>query len=179
MDRTLILTAIGSDRPGLTSALAVAVHEAGGNWLESHLSRMAGKYVGSILIQVAGDDVERLEAAIRKIDPVGLTVSIADAGEPIQPSGQALRLSLVGQDHPGIVREVTTALADLGVNIEAFETSVEPMAQSGAPLFRAQAELIAPPTLDAREVAAALERLSAEIMVDITLEERRSQEPAR
>lgn len=174
MARTLILTAIGSDRPGLTSALAAAVHEAGGNWLESHLSRMAGKYVGSILIQVAGEDVKRLETAIRKIDPVGLTVSIADAGQPIQASGQALRLSLVGQDHPGIVREVTTALADLGVNIEAFETSVEPMAQSGVPLFRAQAELIVPRALDARDVAAALERISAEIMVDITLEERRS-----
>jgi glycine cleavage system regulatory protein len=172
MDRTLILTAIGSDRPGLTSALAAAVHEAGGNWLESHLSRMAGKYVGSILIEVAGEDVERLEGAIRKIDPIGLTVSIADAGQPIQPSGQPLRLSLVGQDHPGIVREVTTALADLGVNIEAFQTSVEPMAQSGVPLFRAQAELTAPSGLDPREVAAALERLSAEIMVDITLEER-------
>jgi glycine cleavage system regulatory protein len=174
MDRTLILTAIGSDRPGLTSALAAAVHEAGGNWLESRLSRMAGKYVGSILVQVAGGDVKRLEAAIRKIDPVGLSVSIADAGQPIQASGQALRLSLVGQDHPGIVREVTTALADLGVNIESLETSVEPMAQFGVPLFRAQADLTAPPTLDAREVAAALERLSAEIMVDITLEERRS-----
>ena len=174
MDRTLILTAIGSDRPGLTSALAAAVHEAGGNWLESHLSRMGGKYVGSILIEVPGEDVKALEAAIRKVDPVGLTVSIADAGEPIQVSGQAFRLSLGGQDHPGLVREVTTALADLGVNIEALETSVEPMAQSGVPLFRAQAELIAPWALDAREVAAALERISAEIMVDITLEERRA-----
>jgi len=172
MDRTLILTAIGSDRPGLTSALAAAVHEAGGNWLESHLSRMAGKYVGSILIQVAGEDVKRLEAAIRNIDPVGLTVTIADAGEPIPAAGQALRLDLDGQDHPGIVREVTTALADLGVNIETLETTVEPMAESGVLLFRAQAELTAPPTVHVREIAAALERISAEIMVDITLEAR-------
>jgi glycine cleavage system regulatory protein len=170
MDRTLILTAIGSDRPGLTSALAAAVHEAGGNWLESHLSRMAGKYVGSVLVRLAADDVGRLEAAIRRVDPVGLTVAIADAGEPIRPPGLAVKLDLVGADHPGIVREVTAALADLGVNIETLETGVEPMAESGGDLFRARAELILPPRLDAREVAAALERLSAEIMVDIALE---------
>src|SRR5580704_13368597 len=105
MERTLILTAIGSDRPGLTSALAAAVHEAGGNWLESHLSRMGGKYVGSVLVRLAAGDVERLEAAIRRIDPVGLTVAIAEAGEPIRPAGHALKLDLVGVDHPGIVRE--------------------------------------------------------------------------
>ena len=116
----------------------------------------------------------RLEAAIRKIDPISAyRIDRRRRSWPFQPSGQALRLSLVGQDHPGIVREVTTVLADLGVNIEALETSVEPSAESGAPLFRAEAELIAPRALDARDVAAALERLSAEIMVDITLEERR------
>lgn len=38
---TLILSVIGSDRPGLTQALADAVLSAGGNWLESHLSRLA------------------------------------------------------------------------------------------------------------------------------------------
>jgi glycine cleavage system regulatory protein len=172
MDRTLILTAIGSDRPGLTSALAAAVHEAGGNWLESHLSRMAGKYVGSVLVQLAAEDAGRLEAAIRRIDPVGLTVAIADAGEAVRPAGRAVRLDLVGADHPGIVREVTAALADLGVNIESLETGVEPMAESGGDLFRAAAELIVPRSLDPRDVAAALERISAEVMVDITLEDR-------
>jgi glycine cleavage system regulatory protein len=172
MDRTLILTAIGSDRPGLTSALAEAVLAAGGNWLESHLSRMAGKYVGSVLVQLAAEDVTRLEAAIRRIDPVGLTVSIADAGAPLPLRGHALTLDLVGRDHPGIVREVTAALAQLGVNIESLETSVEPMAESGGDLFRARAELMIPATLDPREAAAALERISAEIMVDIALEKR-------
>ena len=172
MDRTLILTAIGSDRPGLTSALAAAVHEARGNWLESHLSRMAGMYVGSILIQVAGADVPRLQAAIRDIDPVGLTVTLAEAGHAAKTSGQGLHLSLLGQDRPGIVREVTTVLADLGVNIEVLETSVEPTPKSGGLLFRAEAALLAPPSLDTNDIATALERISAEIMVDITLEPR-------
>jgi glycine cleavage system regulatory protein len=173
VDRTLILTAIGSDRPGLTAAIAEAVLTAGGNWLESHLSRMAGKYVGSVLVRIPADDVARLEAAVRRVDPVGLTVALADAGEPAASLGHALKLDLVGQDRPGIVSEVTSALAGLGVNIESLETGVEPMAEQGGDLFRARADLILPHGLDAREVAAALEHISAEIMVDIALEERR------
>eukprot|EP01041_Mallomonas_annulata_P034880 gene34880-57733_t len=52
---TLILSVIGSDRPGLTQALANAVLSAGGNWLESHLSRLGGLYVGSVRVELAGD----------------------------------------------------------------------------------------------------------------------------
>ena len=37
-----VLSVVGSDRPGLTKALATAVLSAGGNWLESHLSRLGG-----------------------------------------------------------------------------------------------------------------------------------------
>ena len=47
-----VLSVVGSDRPGLTKALAAAVLSAGGNWLESHLSRLGGLYVGSVLVEL-------------------------------------------------------------------------------------------------------------------------------
>ncbi len=53
MQTKVILTVIGADRPGLTEALAVAVQEAGGNWLESRLTRLGGSYVGSVLVELA------------------------------------------------------------------------------------------------------------------------------
>ena len=49
----LVLSVVGSDRPGLTRALAAAVLSAGGNWLESRLSRLGGLYVGSVLVELA------------------------------------------------------------------------------------------------------------------------------
>ena len=61
----LVLSVVGSDRPGLTRALAAAVLSAGGNWLESHLSRLGGLYVGSVLVDLAverGGNVEGSEA---------------------------------------------------------------------------------------------------------------------
>lgn len=167
---SVILSVVGSDRPGLTQALAAAVLAAGGNWLESHLSRLGGLYVGSVLVALDSGDVEALRQAVRAVDAHGLDVRIAPAvEEPAAAAGEALQLSLVGQDRPGIVRQVTAVLTGLDVNIETFETRLSPEPHSGAPLFHLDARLRLPPDLLARDVEAALEAISAEIMVDTDL----------
>ncbi len=83
--------------------------------------------------------------------------------------GVLVDLELVGQDRPGIVREVTAVLAALGVNIEDFATSRENSSMSGAPLFRASARLMVPDGTSPDQVQDALERISGEIMVDFTM----------
>ena len=165
---SVILSVIGSDRPGLTEALAAAVLSAGGNWLESHLSRLGGLYVGSV--RVEADDLEALRAAVRAVDAQGLEVRIAPTVEAASTvDGDSLDFSLVGQDRPGIVRQVTAVLAGLDVNIETFDTTITAEPHSGAPLFNLAARLRLPPGLRARAVQDALEAISAEIMVDLSL----------
>ena len=170
MNQEVILTVVGSDRPGLTRAIADAVYAAGGNWLESHLSRLGGKYVGSVLVELPQARLGELEAAAKAIDAVGLHVEILPAAGENQRSGQSLGIEIVGQDRPGIVREVTTVLAGLDVNIEDFTTAIEGSAWSGAPLFRAKAKLLIPATVSTDQVRDALERISGEIMVDFSVQ---------
>lgn len=165
----LILSVVGSDRPGLTQALASAVLSAGGNWLESHLSRLGGLYVGSVLVEIDPAAVETLRSAVRAVDGQGLEVRIAPAVEGAGAGGDVLSFSLVGADRPGIVHQVTAILSDLDVNIEAFETHVTAEPHSGAPLFHMDARLRLPPNLRADQVQTALEDASGEIMVDISL----------
>jgi len=166
----LLLSVAGSDRPGLTKALAAAVLSAGGNWLESHLSQLGGLYVGSVLVELEAAAVEALRAAVSAVDAAGLDVRIAPAVEaPAGAAGAALQLELVGQDRTGIVDQVTTVLRDQGANIETFETWVSAEPHSGAPLFHMAARVRLPPGLAAGAVQAALQAISAEIMVDISV----------
>ncbi len=162
-----VLSVVGSDRPGLTKALAGAVLSAGGNWLESHLSRLGGLYVGSVLVEVAQDRAEALRAAVAAVDAEGLDVRIAPGEEAA--AGETLAFSLVGQDRPGIVNEVTKAVSALGANIETFDTWLSTEAHSGAPLFHMEAHLRLPAGLAAGHVQAALEAISGEIMVDVAV----------
>ena len=166
---SLVLSVVGSDRPGLTEALARAVFSAGGNWLESHLSRLGGLYVGSVLVELEAGKVEALRSAVGAVDAQGLQVRIAPAIEAPGASGAALDFNLVGQDQPGIVRQVAAVLSGFEANIEAFETWVSAEPHSGASLFHMEARLRLPPGLAADEVQAALEEISAEIMVDFSL----------
>ncbi len=169
---TLILSVVGSDRPGLTQALAAAVLSAGGNWLESHLSRLGGLYVGSVRVELAAEGVERLRAAVRAVDAEGLEVRIAPAVEAaadLGAVGDAVHFSLVGQDRPGIVHQVTAVLSGLGVNIEAFDSRISAEPHSGAALFHVDARLRLPAATAAGQVQDALEAISGEIMVDISL----------
>jgi glycine cleavage system regulatory protein len=169
MMTSLVLSVIGSDRPGLTEALAGAVLSAGGNWLESHLSRLGGLYVGSVLVELEADRIDGLRSAVRAVDAKGLEVRIAPAVDGPGATGEALHFSLVGQDRPGIVRQVTAILSGLEVNIETFDTAITAEPHSGAPLFHMEARLRLPPGLQAGGVQAALEGISAEIMVDISI----------
>lgn len=165
----LVLSVTGSDRPGLTKALAAAVLSAGGNWLEGHLSRLGGLYVGSVLVELDGGKVETLRAAVAAVDAAGLEVRIAPAVETAGATGETLAFSLVGQDRPGIVNQVTAAVSALGVNIETFATWLTSEAHSGAPLFHMDANLRLPVGMDAARVQDALEAISGEIMVDVAV----------
>ena len=78
-----------------------------------------------------------------------------------------IKLDVVGQERPGIVRDVTQALTNLGVNIEEFTSGLEGAPFSGETMFRASARLSAPAGVSAGDIRKALESLAGEIMVDL------------
>lgn len=180
----LVLTAIGDDREGLVSALAEQVDLHGGNWLESGLSHLAGKFAGVVLIDVPEDRVQELTDALGDLhQAVGLRVDVTEAklsstdGAITEDApgdralSQVLHLHLVGQDRTGMVREVTSALAVQHASIEDLRTWTSDAPQGGGVLFEAEALVILPEGRDPAEVRDALERIAAELMVDLDLDE--------
>ena len=165
----MVLSVVGSDRPGLTRALAAAVLSAGGNWLESHLSQLGGLFVGSVLVEIYAEAVDDLRAAVARVDARGLDIRIAPAGDAPEAEGEALQLSLVGQDRPGIVNQVTDVLRTLDANLETFASRIEPAPHSGASLFHMGARLRLPVGMPVTDLQRALEAVSGEVMVDIAL----------
>ena len=78
---------------------------------------------------------------------------------------------MVGNERPGIVRDVTQALTRLGVNIEEFASGLEGEPFTGVKMFHATARLSVPDRLKLEELRKALEQLAAEIMVDLDVGE--------
>ncbi|MBI5921098.1 MAG: glycine cleavage system protein R [Betaproteobacteria bacterium] len=165
----LILTVIGDDRPGLVGELSSAISAHQGNWLESSMSHLAGKFAGIVRVDVATEHAPALQQALANLSGLKVTAESSVPASPTQ--GRRLKLSLVGHDRIGIVKEVSQVLMRHAVNVEELATHVSTAPMSAETLFHAYAELHVAPGLDAQALTADLERLSDELMVDITLDE--------
>ena len=168
----LVLTFVGDDRPGLINAISEAVAAHGGTWLESRSVRLAGKFAGAALVGVEDDRVTALELSLRDLAHAGLRIGVerGAAAEAERPA-RTVKLDVVGNERPGIVRDVTQALTRFGVNIEEFASGLEGEPFTGVEMFHATARLSVPDGLKLDELRKALEKLAAEIMVDLTVGE--------
>jgi glycine cleavage system regulatory protein len=171
---TFVLTVIGDDRPGLVSALSAPINAHGGSWERSQLSRLEGKFAGIVVGSVPTDAYDALVAELRAVEGLHVTVERTDERE----AGEAVRLELelLGADRPGIVAEISGALADADVSIEELTTEVREAPMAGGTLFEARAVLSAPAGAGTEGLRATLEALADELMVDLTLSQQEEPE---
>jgi glycine cleavage system regulatory protein len=170
-DQFLILTVIGNDRPGLVGELSATISAHQGNWLESSMSHLAGKFAGIVKVAVPDEKAEALKAALSKLS--GLKVTAESSAAPKSAvAARLLKLSLVGHDRIGIVREVSQVLVRHAVNVEDLSTRTASAPMSAEIMFHADIELRAGADLDVRALTADLERISNDLMVDINLDEK-------
>lgn len=175
MQTHLVLTVIGPDRPGLVSALSDVIAAGGGNWLDSRMASLAGQFAGILLLDVPTDRVDALRHGLQQLETMGLRLQVvqnrgaADAAAPA--GGRVLKLELIGQDRPGIVRDISRVLAEQHVSISDFHTARASGSFSGEAMFKASALLRLPAGLDALALQRALEGLANELMVDLELQD--------
>ena len=165
----LVLTVIAADQPGLVERLAGCVAAHGGNWLESRMARMAGQFAGIVRVDVPGEAHGALIRELEALSAQGIRVQLAASGS--EPGGRftSIRLELVGNDRPGIVRDITRVLAEQGVNLENLLTEVAPAPMSGELLFTAEAMLAVPESLELEQLQARLETLADDLVVELNL----------
>jgi glycine cleavage system regulatory protein len=165
----LVLTLIGPDRPGLVEALAEKVAAHGGNWLESRMAQLAGQFAGILRVEVPPESVAPLQAALGALEAQGLRIVALGGAAASAESVQEVDLEIVGQDHPGIVRDLSLVLARHGVNIEELTTDRSSAPMAGSLLFSARARLRMPTALDAARLKDDLEKIAHDLMVDLKL----------
>jgi len=166
------MTIIGPDRTGLVESVARAVADQGGNWLESRMCRLGGEFAGILRIELPADKKPALLAALQKISCLTV-VAQPDTTTPVVTPGRPVKLEVVGHDRPGIVREITSALARADVNVEEFFSEVVSAPMSGETLFKAVARLQLPEHCDLAALKKGLEKIAADLLVDVSFAELR------
>ncbi|RLA40486.1 MAG: glycine cleavage system protein R [Gammaproteobacteria bacterium] len=180
MNHLLALTVITNDRPGVVELLAATITQNHGNWLESSMSHLAGKFAGILLVSVADHDRDALMDALEALAASGLRITIENAALSMEeskdhtcskhssktPSGQKVGISVTSNDRPGIVGEITKILANQSVNVEELSTYCDNAAMSGEALFHLRASLDLPVNLGPEDLQLSLEGLSDDLIVE-------------
>src|SRR5687768_18044835 len=99
MRRSLVLTVIGDDKPGIVEQLSDQILAAGGNWEESRMARLAGKFAGLLRVSVEEGRADALAAGLMALDAGGLTVAVERSADTQAVACRTLRLELLGNDH--------------------------------------------------------------------------------
>ena len=169
---SLIVTAIGADRPGIVSLLSDRAQGFGANWAGSRMANLAGQFAGMVHFEVPAANAEPLAQALSSLEASGLRVVIEKVETPPAPAGRRIvRLELTGLDRPGIVRDLSRSLAEQGVSIDDLHTEIVDGNTSAEHLFKVKALLVVPESLPNEKLREALSALANELMVDIALGE--------
>ena len=170
MVKRLVLSFIATDKPGVVERITEAVADAGGNWLESRMTHLAEKFAGVARVTVPDDKAAGLESALSALNEDGFQMVVETVGELTEQEGRVLVLDFVGPDHPGILHEVSSCLAERGVSVENMNTELEEAPMGGGRLFHAKGRVRVPESADNTALRDALEELAGALMVDISLD---------
>jgi glycine cleavage system regulatory protein len=171
MATSYIVTFIGDDRPGLVEQLSRVIESNGGNWHESRMAQLGGKFAGLIRVSLPADMGPALEADLSALAASGLSVGVTATGEK-RPSvpGRNITLTVLGPDRPGIVREISRALAQRQVNVLEMDSHVISAPMSAEMIFNARIDAWIPETTDMDDLADTLDEIANHMTLEIDLE---------
>jgi glycine cleavage system regulatory protein len=132
------------------------------------MARLAGQFAGIVRIECPSETADALINELQTPGNSGLTILAVrqQAQEPLPR--RTLAVEVVGNDRPGIVRELSAAVASAGGNIEELTTGLESAPMSGQPMFRAHGVISIPENAEPAALTAAIESLGNDLTVDIT-----------
>ena len=169
MKTYLVLTIIGEDKPGIVGSLAKVIADHSGSWLESSMSQLAGKFAGILRVSVDESQSEPLVNSLKGLSDELRLIIERVSYEENDAKHQIIELSLLGNDRPGIIKEISKTVTEISVNFEQLNTECMPAPMAGDILFRASASLKVPDDLSIDVLQEALENLADDLIVEIKL----------
>ena len=165
--KNIIISAIGSDRPGIVSELSGVITSHGCNVEESRMSRLGSDFAIIMLVTVAPDWEESLEVALKSITE--LTITTKPTKLPQVSDGRQFRIDLSGADNEGIVKVLSKYLAEKSINIVEMETYISHAPVSGTPLFNLNASVSIPNDVEEKLIQSDLSQIAQDLGVEIQL----------
>ena len=177
---SLIISAVGSDRPGIVSEISGVITSHGGNIEKSRMTRLGSDFTIIMLVMVDSKWEESLVVALQAIKELSITTKGTEPntvikGENCQVTeGENCQISLSGADNEGIVKVLSKYLAGKSINILEMETHITNAPVTGTPLFNLLAIITIPDNIDLAEIQSDLTLIAQKLGVEIIVNQSES-----
>ena len=170
MTQHVILSAIGSDRPGLVDEVSECIFQRGGNIEDSRMVNLRGQFAIMILVAGAPEALERMRSEAWQLSQKsGLAAEVRQAtAVNVGASAETMpyRLTATAIDQPGLVHRFSHLLREMRVNIESLDTKLAAAPITGTPLFEMEMVLSVPRSTSISKLRETLGKLAEEINID-------------
>ncbi len=137
MQNYLVVSVVGSDRPGIVDELSQLITEYGGNINDSRMTVLGGEFAVIMLLSGTWDAIAKIENGLSRLaKKQELMLSLKRTTERnTQAATMQYGIEVVAMDHPGIVHEVARFFSRSNINIDDMHTSSYAAPHTGAPIF--------------------------------------------
>ncbi len=137
--QSLIISAIGDDKPGLVEKLSELVMDTGCSILDSRMVSLGGEFAVIMMVTGPWNALAKLEQKLPDAEKrLSLTLAIKRTDKP-EPAQNLLpyAVEVVALDQPGIVYNLANFFASRDINISEVATTSYAAPHTGTPMFAA------------------------------------------
>jgi glycine cleavage system transcriptional repressor len=147
-----MVTLVGKDQIGIVAKITTALYEGGANLGEASMLRLGGNFTIMLMVGYEGtaQTLDNLLKPVADSLQCHLHIDSID-GQLHQHQAPNVRVSVHGADRVGIVAQVTTALAEGGLNVLDLESDVG--GDENNPFYLMHIEGVATSGIEALETA--------------------------
>jgi glycine cleavage system transcriptional repressor len=168
----LVITALGSDRPGIVNHLSTVILDQDCNICDSRMAVLGGEFAVMLLVNGTANNIRQLQQYLEaQQKQLGLSVFCKPThGRENNRLQRPCRVSAVSLDHPGIVQMLAAFFAERNINIENLTTDSHPAAHTGTPIFELQMRVDVPAGIDTNTLREQFITFCDERGIDASLE---------
>lgn len=163
--KTLVISFLGKDKPGIVDQLSRFIQENQGNWQISSMHKISGLFAGIIEISIDDAHIDNLLTALDNYPDLTFqfVVCESDSTEAVP----IVTLEITANDRLGIVNEISSAIHRQGGNLIRMVSKRENAAHTGQMLFMAKVTATITNAEDKEQLIQGLENLADDLIVDI------------
>lgn len=173
----LVISAIGSDRPGIVNELSQLIVQNNGNIDDSRMTVLGGEFAIILLISASEEKLSFIEKIINKeASSLNLSVISKRTSDSTLAKNNALDkkipyiVEVLAMDNPGIVYKLTDFFSTRDINIQTLQTDRYPAPHTGTQMFAIEMVITVPKTIIINDLRDDFMDLCEDMNLDATIE---------